>query len=58
MHFTGTKKMKTKRGKQKRKRNTEPHTRLCVAKEKIKYQVTRHVDENTRTQEHESRFSL
>ena len=49
MHFTGTKKMKTKRGKQKRKRNTEPHTRLCVAKEKIKYQVTRHVDENTRT---------
>ena len=55
MHFTGTKKMKTKRGKQKRKRNTEPHTRLCVAKERLN--IKSHVM-LTRTQEHESRFSL
>lgn len=49
MHFTGTKKTKTKRGKQ--KKETEHgtiHTLMCCNR-KDKHQVTRHVDENKRT---------
>lgn len=53
MHFTGTKKKKTKRGKQKEEtEHGTTHTLMCC-KRKDKSHVML-----TRTQEHESRFSL